>query len=41
LEAQELSVRRKRGQAVRAFGAWCDTQVIVLFSGWRQIPLAI
>ena len=41
LEAQELSVRRKRGQAVRALGAWCDTQGIEMFSWWRQIPLAV
>jgi len=41
LEAPELSVRRKRGQAVRALGAWCDTQGIADYSWWRQIPLAI
>jgi hypothetical protein len=34
LDAQELSVRRKRGQAVRVFGAWCDTQGIEMFSWW-------
>jgi integrase len=34
------SVRRKRAQAVRAFGAWCETNDYEMFSWWRQIPLA-
>jgi len=41
LSATDISVRRKRGQAVRAFGAWCGSQGIKSFSWWRQIPLAI
>jgi integrase len=41
MDTPDLSVRRKRGQAVRALGAWCDTQGIDDYSWWRQIPLAI
>ena len=41
LSAPDASVRRKRGQAVRAFGRWCETQGIDEFLWWRQIPLAI
>lgn len=40
LDAQDGSVRRKRGQAVRALGTWCESQGIDDFSWWRQIPLA-
>lgn len=40
LDATDGSVRRKRGQAVRALGTWCDSQGIEDFSWWRQIPLA-
>jgi len=39
-DAQDGSVRRKRGQAVRALGTWCESQGIDDFSWWRQIPLA-
>jgi integrase len=41
MDTPDLSVRRKRGQAVRALGAWCDSQGIDDYSWWRQIPLAI
>jgi integrase len=34
------SVRRKRAQAVRAFGTWCETNNYEMFTWWRQIPLA-
>jgi integrase len=34
------SVRRKRAQAVRAFGTWCETNSYETFTWWRQIPLA-
>ena len=40
LETQSLSVRRKRGQALRAFGAWCSNSGIVGFDWIRQLPLA-
>lgn len=41
MDTCDVSVRRKRGQAVRALGTWCDTQGIDAYSWWRQIPLAI
>jgi integrase len=34
------SVRRKRAQAIRAFGTWCERNDYPVFSWWRQIPLA-
>jgi integrase len=34
------SVRRKRAQAIRAFGTWCETNGYETFTWWRQIPLA-
>jgi len=33
-------VRRKRGQAVRAFGKWATQHGYDIFSWWRQVPLA-
>ena len=35
------SVRRKRGQAIRAFGKWCDGNSVMEFSWWRQVGLAV
>ncbi len=32
--------RRKRGQAVRAFGKWANTNEYDVFTFWRQVPLA-
>lgn len=32
--------RRKRGQAVRAFGKWAEDNEYDLFSWWRNVPLA-
>jgi integrase/recombinase XerD len=32
--------RRKRGQAVRAFGQWSQTNEYDLFDWWKQVPLA-
>ena len=32
--------RRKRGQAVRAFGKWANTNEYEVFTFWRQVPLA-
>lgn len=34
------SVRRKRAQAVRAFGQWCEKNEYDLFKWWKQVPLA-
>ena len=34
------SVRRKRAQAVRAFGHWCEKNEYDLFQWWKQVPLA-
>lgn len=39
-DATDGLVRRKRDQAVRPLGTWCDSQGIEDFSWWRQIPLA-
>jgi len=35
-----VSVRRKRAQAVRAFGQWCGKNEYDLFNWWKQVPLA-
>ena len=32
--------RRKRGQAVRAFGQWAQSNEYDLFAWWKQVPLA-
>ena len=32
--------RRKRGQAVRAFGKWSDTYDYDIFTWWKSVPLA-
>lgn len=32
--------RRKRGQAVRAFGKWSDTNDYAIFTWWKLVPLA-
>jgi integrase len=32
--------RRKRGQAVRAFGKWSDTNDYDIFTWWKSVPLA-
>ena len=34
------SVRRKKGQAVRAFGKWAQLNEIDVFSWWKAIPVA-
>jgi integrase/recombinase XerD len=34
------SVRRKRAQAIRAFGQWCEKNEYDLFKWWKQVPLA-
>ena len=39
-KSESISVRRKRAQAVRAFGAWAGTNGYEVFSWWRQVPLA-
>jgi integrase len=33
-------VRRKRGQAIRAFGKWATQHGYDIFPWWRQVPLA-
>ena len=35
-----VSFRRKRGQAVRAFGTWAEHNNYELFTWWRLVPLA-
>lgn len=35
-----VSFRRKRGQAVRAFGTWAEQNNYELFTWWRMVPLA-
>ena len=35
-----MVVRRKRGQAVRAFGRWAAEHEYGFFDWWRQVPLA-
>lgn len=35
-----IVVRRKRGQAVRAFGRWAEEHEYGFFDWWRQVPLA-
>ena len=32
--------RRKRGQAIRAFGKWSDTNDYAIFTWWKSVPLA-
>jgi integrase/recombinase XerD len=32
--------RRKRGQAVRAFGKWANTNEYEVFTWWKSVPLA-
>ena len=39
-KSESVSVRRKRGQSVRAFGAWADTNGYEVFSWWKQVHLA-
>jgi len=34
------SCRRKRGQAVRAFGQWSESNEYDFFAWWKQVPLA-
>ena len=36
-----VSVRRKRGQALRAFGRWSDEAGDGVFPWWKQVPLAV
>jgi hypothetical protein len=33
-------VRRKRAQAIRAIGKWCDLNEVKEFDWWRSVPLA-
>ncbi len=40
-EAAGAPTRRKRGQALRAFGAWAEQAEIDVCSWWRQVPLAV
>jgi site-specific recombinase XerD len=35
-----VSFRRKRGQAVRAFGTWAEHNNYELFTWWKMVPLA-
>lgn len=35
-----VSFRRKRGQAVRAFGTWAENNKYELFTWWKLVPLA-
>ena len=35
-----VSIRRKRGQAVRAFGTWAEQNNYELFTWWNSVPLA-
>ena len=35
-----ILVRRKRAQAVRAFGQWCEKNEYDFFKWWKQVPLA-
>ena len=35
-----VSLRRKRGQAVRAFGTWAEHNNYELFTWWKLVPLA-
>jgi integrase len=37
--APEASVRRKRAQAVRAYGRWCVDAGVEEFLWWKQVPL--
>ena len=39
-KSESVSVRRKRGQSVRAFGAWASTNGYEVFSWWKQVHLA-
>ena len=35
------SVRRKRAQAIRAFGRWAEGTVEVTFPWWKEVPLVV
>ena len=35
------SVRRKKAQAVRAFGRWCEDAGVEEFVWWRKVPLVV
>jgi integrase len=37
--AQTVSVRRKRAQAIRAYGRWCAEAGVDEFIWWEQVPL--
>ena len=39
-KSESVSVRRKRGQSVRAFGSWASTNGYEVFSWWKQVHLA-
>jgi integrase len=39
-ETTSISVRRKRGQAIRAFGTWCNKAEVVDLSWICQVPIA-
>ena len=39
-QSEFVSVRRKRAQSVRAFGAWADSNGYEIFSWWKQVYLA-
>ena len=39
-KSDSVSVRRKRGQSVRAFGFWASTNGYEVFSWWKQVHLA-
>jgi integrase len=38
-ESTGLSVQRKRAQAVRAFGRWCEEAGLEKFAWWKKVPL--
>ena len=38
-EPTGLSVQRKRAQAVRAFGRWCEEAGNEEFAWWKRVPL--
>lgn len=37
---ESIVSRRKRGQAVRAFGVWAEHNDYEIFSWWKFVPLA-
>ena len=39
-KSESVSVRRKRAQSVRAFGAWAETNNYEVFSWWKHVHLA-